>query len=259
MVFNNPNEFYVETIDKSLGGGQCVQYFNWFLGKMYNGAEVLCSETGYAKDLWNQRKNNGILNYFYEITNIDELLDGDWVVYGNSSFAPYSHIGMFRKKEGNKFICLQQNDYRHPFYVSQNLNPYDGILGAFRLKDWHKNEIKVKGHIQDVGWEDWSVGIVGTTGVAKRLEAIKIDVPFEIKARAHIENIGWVDYGVITKDTVIGTTGKSLRLEAISLTGDIKYRVHIQDIGWSPWASNGSELGTVGLQKRIEAIEIKRA
>ena len=62
-----------------------------------------------------------------------------------------------------------------------------------------------------------------------------------------------------------GTSGKSLRLEAIriKLTGemensyDIYYRVHAQGFGWLDWAKNGEMSGTSGYSYRLEGIEIK--
>ena len=135
-------------------------------------------------------------------------------------------------------------------------------MGALRLKDWHKVDVRVKycGHLQDIGWTNWVANgkIAGTTGQSRRMEAIKIDAPFEIKAKAHLQDIGDVDYGVINKDTVIGTTGESRRLEALALIGDFEYRVHLQNIGWTDWKkADGSWVGTKGQSLRLEAIEIR--
>ncbi|GAX47326.1 peptidoglycan amidohydrolase family protein [Pseudolactococcus reticulitermitis] len=55
---------------------------------------------------------------------------------------------------------------------------------------------------------------------------------------------------------IIGTAGSSKRLEAIKLYGNIKYRVHVQGIGWTGWVESGQQAGTTGQSKRIEAIEI---
>lgn len=102
--------------------------------------------------------------------------------------------------------------------------------------------------------------MAGTTGQGKRLEAIKIDYPGHlIYAKAHIQSVGDVDYGLINSDTVIGTTGKSKRLEALWLKGDVKVRVHIQNKGWTEWTdmSKGAWLGTKGESLRLEAIEIE--
>lgn len=135
------------------------------------------------------------------------------------------------------------------------------------FNDWGYNFVnlddkpKYQAHIQDYGWQEWKYDgeLAGTTGEAKRLEAIKIDFKGEVEAKAHIQDIGWVDYGKIIKDTVIGTVGEAKRLECLCLKGAFKYRVHIQDSGWTCWtdADGICTLGSVGQSLRIEAIEIK--
>ena len=63
---------------------------------------------------------------------------------------------------------------------------------------------------------------------------------------------------------VAGTTGQSLRLEAIEirLKGeaaakyDVYYRVHVKNIGWMDWAKNGQSAGTTGMSLRAEGIQI---
>ncbi|MCL1847630.1 MAG: serine protease, partial [Coriobacteriia bacterium] len=61
-----------------------------------------------------------------------------------------------------------------------------------------------------------------------------------------------------------GTSGKSLRLESLSLslksppyTGGIRYRTHVQNIGWLGWAANGAPSGTSGQSLRLEAVCIE--
>lgn len=56
---------------------------------------------------------------------------------------------------------------------------------------------------------------------------------------------------------VIGTVGEDKRIEAIIIEGDVSYRVHVQDHGWTDWKNSGEIAGTVGESKQIEAIEIK--
>lgn len=129
---------------------------------------------------------------------------------------------------------------------------------ANKLNEVH---IKYRSHIQTYGWQDWKHDgeMSGTTGEAKRLEAIQIDYNKPIHAKAHIQTYGWVDYGEINKDTIIGTVGEAKRLECLCLKCEgIKYRVHIEGSGWSCWtdADGISTLGSVGQKLRIEAIEI---
>ena len=76
-----------------------------------------------------------------------------------------------------------------------------------------------------------------------------------------VEDTTLKDFGYIKHDTVIGTTGKGLHLEAIELIAEglkgkkLQARVHIQDIGWTRWTSG--MIGTIGMNKKIEAIEIR--
>lgn len=128
-----------------------------------------------------------------------------------------------------------------------------------------KTPLWYQAHASGKGWMDAvNGGIAGTVGQNRALEAIKIDMrklDFKIKARAHIQNIGLKDFGYIKHDTVIGTTGKGLHLEAIELIAEglkgkkLQARVHIQDIGWTRWTSG--MIGTIGMNKKIEAIEIR--
>lgn len=128
-----------------------------------------------------------------------------------------------------------------------------------------KTPLWYQAHVSGKGWMDAvNGGTAGTVGQNRALEAIKIDMrklDFKIKARAHIQNIGLKDFGYIKHDTVIGTTGKGLQMEAIELIADglngkkLQTRAHIQDIGWTRWTSG--MIGTVGMNKKIEAIEIR--
>lgn len=128
-----------------------------------------------------------------------------------------------------------------------------------------KTPLWYQAHVSGKGWMDAvNGGTAGTVGQNRALEAIKIDMRklnFKIKARAHIQNIGLKDFGYIKHDTVIGTTGKGLQMEAIELIAEglngkkLQTRVHIQDIGWTRWTSG--MVGTVGMNKKIEAIELR--
>lgn len=123
-------------------------------------------------------------------------------------------------------------------------------------------------HVQSYGWQaDKYNGMTsGTTGLGKRLEAIKIKVSgtydLGVTYQTHVQTLGWgnwVDDGALS-----GTTGQAKRLEAIriKLTGndadkfDVYYRVHAQTFGWLGWAKNGETAGTSGFAKRLEAIQI---
>jgi|GEM_PF-3965902 len=69
----------------------------------------------------------------------------------------------------------------------------------------------------------------------------------------YIENTRWQEW--VKNGEIAGTTGQSLRLEAIRIklkdlssnNVNIIYRVHIQGIGWDEWVKNGEIAGTIEL------------
>lgn len=84
--------------------------------------------------------------------------------------------------------------------------------------------IEYKTHVQSIGWEKtWAQDGAksGTSGQAKRLEAIQIRLTGEV-AQYY----------------------------------DVYYRVHAQTFGWMAWAKNGEAAGTSGYSKRLEGIQI---
>jgi hypothetical protein len=79
---------------------------------------------------------------------------------------------------------------------------------------------------------------------------------------SHIQNLAWLPYVKDGEQT--GTTGKSLRLEAVNvkLTGNvptgaaITYQTYVQSKGWQTPVSNGVESGTTGKCLRVEALRM---
>ena len=137
------------------------------------------------------------------------------------------------------------------FFFAQNVSAYEYVT--------------YQAYVQDYGWLD-PVGdgeIVGTTGQAKRLEALIINFPGGIKYSAHVQDIGWQEWAY--SGEVAGTVEKNLRVEAIriQLVGrseqyfDIYYRAHVQNGGWLGWAKNGEPAGTSGAALRLEALQIR--
>lgn len=85
-------------------------------------------------------------------------------------------------------------------------------------------------HVQSIGWQGdennsntWfrDGQMAGTSGRAKRLEAIRIALTGEMAEHY-----------------------------------DVYYRVHAQSYGWLSWTKNGEAAGTAGLAKRLEGIQI---
>ena len=88
----------------------------------------------------------------------------------------------------------------------------------------YDGDIEYQTHVQTYGWERvWKKDgdTSGTSGEAKRLEAIRIRLTDEMAEKY-----------------------------------DVYYRVHAQTFGWLGWAKNGKEAGTAGYGKRLEGIQI---
>ncbi|MCI8293616.1 MAG: hypothetical protein HFH53_08830 [Hespellia sp.] len=137
------------------------------------------------------------------------------------------------------------------------------------------NHIHYRAHCQTYGWlnsvRDGQTS--GTVGKAKRLEAMKIDLRscvfpgLKFLLRLHIQGYGWKEYKVTadTHDTVLGTTGKSKRIEAMAievLEGlpkgyKIQYCVHEEKHGWTQWIDAPNATGTVGIGLRVEAFRLR--
>jgi len=105
----------------------------------------------------------------------------------------------------------------------------EGINIELRNKDCNGGIIYTT-HVQSYGWQGkpedpstWKKNgeMSGTSGEAKRLEAICINLTGEMSQKY-----------------------------------DIYYRVHAQSYGWLGWAKNGAPAGTAGYAKRLEGIQI---
>ena len=84
--------------------------------------------------------------------------------------------------------------------------------------------IRYRVHVEGIGWMDWVKNgeLAGTTGQAKRVEAIRIELS-----------------------------------DGLNAEYDVEYRVHVQDIGWMNWVKNGELAGTTGQAKRVESLQIR--
>ena len=85
-----------------------------------------------------------------------------------------------------------------------------------------------------------------------------------ISYNTHIQNLGWEADFSKSNGQISGTSGQSLRLEAIKIRLNnapsgvsLKYQVHVENEGWQGWKSNGEMAGTSGKSYRLEAIKIK--
>ena len=146
--------------------------------------------------------------------------------------------------------------------------------------------IRYRVHGQTYGWQGWKENgeIAGTTGQAKRVEAIQIRLTgtyaekYDIYYRVHCQTYGWLDWakGGDSDDTTqkAGTSAYAKRLEAIEIrlvekgaaapgpaencyyAPQMKYQSHVQTYGWQSQKFDGQLSGTTNQYKRLEGIKI---
>lgn len=130
-------------------GAQCWDYFA-YLCTVIGSKIINCTTTGYAIDIWNDRKKNGVLDKFKEVS-VTSLQVGDVVVFKNGGkLTPLSHIGVFAGwiNKGSSFALQAQNQYGSASVNTGNMYVSD-IAGCLRPKVWDNKSsdlpIKTKG------------------------------------------------------------------------------------------------------------------
>lgn len=131
-------------IDGSFGAQCWDGYADYckYLGLPY----ANCTNTGYARDIWEQRHENGILNYFDEVETMQE---GDVAIFMVvADVTPYSHVAIFDSDAGGGYGWFfgQNQGGTNGAYNLVKI-PYSATYPtAFRPKVF-KNAVTVTGNI----------------------------------------------------------------------------------------------------------------
>ncbi|KLL31821.1 lysin [Streptococcus agalactiae] len=131
-------------IDGSFGAQCWDGYADYckYLGLPY----ANCTNTGYARDIWEQRHENGILNYFDEV---ETMQAGDVAIFMVvAGVTPYSHVAIFDSDAGSGYgWFLGQNQGGANGAYNLVKIPYSATYPtAFRPKVF-KNAVTVTGNI----------------------------------------------------------------------------------------------------------------
>lgn len=112
---------------------QCWDLVSGLYFPYVGGFKIHCGQTGYVKDIANQRNSNGILTFCDDIGLSAELRPGDICIWTNCADAPYSHIAIYDHDNGqNEVYFFGQNQ---PYaYCTVKAIPVGGIIGVFRPK-----------------------------------------------------------------------------------------------------------------------------
>ena len=156
---------------------------------------------------------------------------------------------------------------------------YDLNLEAIRIKIEGLDDYNIvyRTHVQDIGWQPWVKNgeLAGTTGKSKRVEAIEIKLTrkqssqqvsgdFAIQYSSHIQNIGWEKDFSKSNGQLSGTTGKSLRIEAIKIklanapeNAKISYSAYVEGEGWQEDVYDGNIAGSTGKGLKLLGLKVK--
>ena len=139
---------------------QCWDLVMGVYAPYIGGKTIHCGQSGYVKDIANQRNTNGILDFCIDVGLKAELQAGDICVWTNCPACPQSHIAIYDHDEGqNAVYFLGQNQ---PYnYVTVKKIPVSGIIGVFRPKIFVKikpTPVKKADQILTVGSKVQSYG-----------------------------------------------------------------------------------------------------
>lgn len=118
-----------------------------------------------------------------------------------------------------------------------------------------------RAHVQNVGWlpttDPSLVGdIAGLPGSGLRVEALQVSR--DIQLQAHVQNVGWMT--PVAPDGIAGTTGRSLRLEAVKASSMVAgYHVECEAIvpgAGTIHVGDGGVCGTTGRSLKVEAFRL---
>lgn len=156
--------------------------------------------------------------------------------------------------------------------------------GSSEVNAYCEPVLQIDAHVQDYGWDpsyyaycpSGKCAVAGTTGQAKRLEAIRIGIGNTGNVDGYIcAEVRYFDGKTCkikerpgSSRLICGTVGESKPIEAIRLWFEgemgrayrLSYTVHVQDKGWldgGRWIPAGNWAGTRGNNLRLEAIKVR--
>lgn len=117
--------------------------------------------------------------------------------------------------------------------------------------------------IKNAGYATDPNYISDVMAIINKYNLTKYDALVSIKYKGHCQTLG--DTAIVKDGATCGTTGRALRLEALSIVGldnlpgaGIAGQAHCQTIGWQDQVifGNGNYIGTKGRKLRMEAIKL---
>lgn len=163
-------------------GCQCVDGFKIFTEVQY-GFHNYTTTSGYAEGLWTYRKSKPYYPYFDDTPSVNNLQNGDWVIWGYGGNHPDSHIAMYYN---GQFFGMNQLGVETFTLVNDTTT---NVLGVLRPKmynltwiskdsyltqsEMENNATIIINYYRNIGIDDCTIaGILGNMQVESTLSPI---------------------------------------------------------------------------------------
>ena len=131
----------------------------------------------------------------------------------------------------------------------------------------YEPSIYYQAHVSEKGWLDY-VGdsqLAGTERESLSLEAFRIGIDnlsnYQLTVKTYDKVNGWITKNNVNGETINGSVGTSLPLQAINVVLSdndfgyiLQYRTHLSNLGWTDWVNQGETCGLTSGDEQIEAV-----
>lgn len=208
-------------------------------------------------------------HYFVDENSITEVVDPDLVAWHCGD--GYGAYGITNANSIGIELCVEANGLFKPetianaLWLGNELMSSHNISLANNVRHYDASRKNCPQFMNTDGkwtkWYEFKAQLGGVAPVATVAAPVAAAAPVGVTfaGQAHIQSKGWIEMA----NNTLGTVGEGLRLEAFGLvvknngvpqpmTGSI----HVQDIGNVEYNQNTNLFGTIGQEKRLEAILI---
>lgn len=221
--------FYHHLGGNSIKLAKNIEKYVVALGQNSRGCKVRMNSTGTADYYGFIRKTNApaVITEGLFVDNINDVKIADTVeeqrqfgiAIAKGIIDTLIEMGLYVEKPNIKYeVHIQNIGWQEQKENGQLAGTEGQALRIESIKIHSDIPIRYRAHVENKGWLDFvSNGeLAGTVGESLRLECIEIECDREIKATAHVQDIGWLT-SIVGKQIKIGTEGRALRLEALTL------------------------------------------
>ena len=243
------NGIYGAVIHNDYGSMTPKQYVAWLktrnlelgIAHYYGNRNQMARVVDTNKVAWHTASEEGNGHYIgYEVCESLSASDADFLANEEAVFKQVAEDFKFYGIAPNRNTVRLHKEFTSTSCPHRSWELHGRELDA--VKDYFISRIK-----------SYMQSVVATPDLPSKPEGVTFS------GQAHVQEKGWIGMS----NNTLGTVGKGLRLEAFSLVvknnGKVQPltgSIHVQDVGNVAYNQNTNLFGTVGQEKRLEAILI---